>query len=222
MLSRYEVPVAYSMIALARQSSKFGPQPFQEYMCYWTAFNNIYTTLAEQKGHIARLRTQKDGSIRTRPNGSVQIPEVEKVLTEREEIELAFDEFSETLKHELVTHPNAKFFVYRIPKWHGRRIEFDGSGQRLNGVINLRYTVDEKHPVWSPIDIQAYERYSQAKPEKGDKDLLAKQILFVLYMVRNNTFHGGKRADDANDRKVIEKASPLLSMIVEHFIYAAG
>ena len=222
MLSRYEVPVAYSMVALARQSSRLEPQPFQDFMCYWTAFNNIYTTLAEQKGHTARLRTQKDGSIRTRLNGSVQIPEVENALTEREEIELAFGEFSENLKHELITHPSTKFFVYRIPKWHGRRIEFDDSGQRLNGVINLRYTADEKHPVWSPIDIQAYERYIQGKPEKGDKDLLARQMLFMIYTVRNNTFHGGKRADDANDREVMEKAFPLLSMIVEHFIRGAG
>jgi hypothetical protein len=222
MLSRYEVPVAYSMIMLAHQSSKFEPQPFQEFMCYWTAFNNIYTTLAEQKGHGARLRKHKDGSIRTRPNGSLQIPEVEKIITEREEIASAFDEFSNTLKHGLITHPNTEFFINRIPKWHGHRIKTDATGQRLNGVMNLRYTVSAQHSVWSPIDIQAYERFMQGKHDQGDTDLLAKQILFMLYTVRNNTFHGGKRADDANDHEVVEKALPLLSMIVGHFIHTAS
>lgn len=222
MLLEYQVPVAYSMIALARQSSRAERQPFQEFMCYWTAFNNIYTTLAEQKGYKAQLKTHKNGSIQTRPNGSVQIPEIKKALTEGKEIELAFDEFDEILKHELITHTNTNFFVYRIPQWHQFPIEFDGSGQRINGVMNVRYTIDAKHPVWSPIDIQTYERYVKNDPQKGDQDLLAKQILFLIYTVRNNTFHGGKRSDDANDSEVIEKAFPLLSMIVGYFIHTAN
>lgn len=214
MLAQYEIQVAYSMVELARLS----PQPFQEFMCYWTAFNNIYTTLAEQKGFGARLKTQADGAIKTRVNGSVQIPEAEQALSERKEIELAFDEFDESLKHNLLSHQNFVFFVSRIPMWRGRRIEFDSSGQRLNGVINVKYTVNDKYPVWSPIDCQAHERYINGHPEKDDLNLLTKQLLFVLYIVRNNTFHGGKRADDSNDREVIEKALPLLKMIVEHFI----
>jgi hypothetical protein len=36
--------------------------------------------------------------------------------------------------------------------------------------------------------------------------------------VRNNTFHGGKRADDANDHQVIKMALPLLKIIVEYFL----
>lgn len=32
-------------------------------------------------------------------------------------------------------------------------------------------------------------------------------------------FHGGKRADDANDREVLQKALPVLKMIVESFVY---
>lgn len=222
MLAQYEIPVAYSMVALAQQSAKLAPQPFQEFMCYWTAFNNIYTTIAERKGYFARLRTQKDGAIRTRENGSVLIPEVEMALKERDEIDLAYNEFSETLKKKLISHASTKFFVERTPKWHGFEIEFDENKQKLNGVINVRYTIDDKHPVWSPIDFGAYERYIQDKATPDDINLLSRQLIFLVYTVRNNTFHGGKRADDANDREVIEKALPLLKMIVESFMSRAG
>jgi hypothetical protein len=218
MLSSYDIPVAYSMVELARQSEKITQQPFTEFMCYWTAFNNIYTTIAEQKGFFARLRTQRDGTIRVRENGSVFIPEVEFALKTRDEIVLAFNGFSESLKNELILHPNTEFFVYRTPSWHSRKIEIDENGQRLNGVINIRYTIDEKHPVWSPIDIEAYERYTKQKPEPIYRDLLAKQILFLIYTIRNNTFHGGKRADDANDIGVVNKALPLLKLVVESYM----
>lgn len=222
MLAQYEIPVAYSMVALALQSAKLGPQPFQEFMCYWTAFNNIYTTIAEQNGQFARLRTKKDGTINTRENGSVFIPEVDMALNEREEIGLAYNKFSADLKYELITHPNTDFFVHRTPKWHGREIKVDGNGQTLNGVINIRYTVDEKNPVWSPVDFGAYERYIHGKPEPDDTNLLARQLLFLIYTVRNNTFHGGKRANDANAHEVIQKALPLLKIIVEFFMSKAG
>jgi len=218
MLARYEIPVAFSMVELAQQAAKLAPQPFQEYMCYWAAFNNIYTTIAERKGYFTHLRIQKDGTIRVRENGSVLIPEVEIPLRERDEIDLAYTEFSETLKHNLITHPNTKFFVERIPKWQGVEIKFDENGQRLNGVINVNYTTDNKHPVWSPIDFDPYERYIQNQATQDDVNLLARQLLFLTYTIRNNTFHGGKRADDADDRQVIEMALPLLKMIVESFM----
>jgi hypothetical protein len=47
------------------------------------------------------------------------------------------------------------------------------------------------------------------------RDALAKQILDVLYTVRNNAFHGGKRGDDANDHQVAEQALLLLTLVVE-------
>ena len=40
----------------------------------------------------------------------------------------------------------------------------------------------------------------------------------MIYTVRNNTFHGGKRADDANDTQVLTEALPLLAMIVKSFL----
>ena len=131
MLREHEIPVAYSMVALAQESAKNSPQPFQEFMCYWTAFNNIYVTIAEHNGNFARLRTQRDGTIRRRENGGVFIPEVEMPLREREEIDLAFAEFGDKLKQDLISHSSTKFFVERIPKWQGFEIEFDENKQRL-------------------------------------------------------------------------------------------
>jgi hypothetical protein len=132
---------------------------------------------------------------------------------------LAFQEFSEDFIHRLIEHPSVRYFVYRTPSWQGQRLEHDAAGQRLNGVLNIGYTVSADHPVWSPIDTQLYERYMAGSQGAQERNLLAKQILDLLYTVRNNTFHGGKRADDANDREVVEKALPLLAMIVNSFLH---
>ena len=216
-LYQHEVPVAFSMVRLAHPESRKKPLPFESYMCYWTAFNNIYTTLADRKGNAVEFR-KSNGSMRRDANGSVNIPKMKPTRGDKKEIEQVFDAFDENLKESLITHPNTDFFVHRIPRWKYHEIEFDANQQRVNGVINIRYTISEQHPVWSPIDIHAYERYKGNKLGKGDTDLLANQILLMLYTIRNNLFHGGKRADDANARQVVEMALPLLKMIVEFFI----
>jgi hypothetical protein len=128
--------------------------------------------IAESKGYFARLRTHKDGAIRVRENGSVLIPEVDMMLKERDEIDLTYEELNEALKKELIRHPSTKFFVERTPKWHGFNIECDEYKQKLNGVINVRYTIDDKHPVWSPIDFGAYERFIQDKSTSDDINLM--------------------------------------------------
>jgi hypothetical protein len=222
MFRKDEIPVAYSMVKLAQLSAKIVAPPFPEFMCYWTAFNNIYTTIAERAGYSADFRYRKDRTICERENGSVLIPQVEPALKERDEIGLVLNEFSEALKRKLIDHPSTKFFVSRIPKWRGHNIEFDVKRQKLNGVINVKYTIDDKHPVWSPVDFGAYERYVQGNATPNDVNLLVRQLIFLLYTVRNNTFHGGKRADDADNRKVIVMALPLLKMIVESFMRRAG
>jgi hypothetical protein len=131
---------------------------------------------------------------------------------------LAFQHFTDDLKRRLVEHPSSSFFVYRTPQWRGQPIARDASGQRLNGVLNVGYTIDDQHPVWTPIDVQTFEEYQAGARDPARADALARQILNVLYTVRNNTFHGGKRADDANDREVLEKALPLLIAIVDSFV----
>lgn len=141
------------------------------------------------------------------------------VVGERDQIDLAFREVTDDLKCQLVEHPSSMFFVHRTPYWSGLPVERDGRGQRLNGVLNVGYTTDSKHPVWSPIDAKLFEAYQKGIRDGSTREPLARQILDVLYTVRNNTFHGGKRADDANDREVLQQALPLLKMIVDSFVH---
>lgn len=217
VLADYEVPVAYSMVAMASQTPARRPDAIQQFMCYWAAFNNIYVTIAERAGKGAQLKLNPDGSIRTRVVGQVNVPVV-TTISERDQLELAFAHFADDLKRRLVEHASARFFVDRTPIWHGQRIEYDDGGQRLNGVLNVRYTVDARHPVWTPIDRAEFEAYCGGEKTPKRRDVLAAQVLDVLYTVRNNTFHGGKRADDASDNEVLAKALPLLTMIVWSFV----
>ncbi len=217
VLSEYEVPVAYSMVAMAAQTPEWRSDAIQQFTCYWAAFNNIYVTIAEQSGRRAELRRNPDGSIKTRAIGQVSVPEVRSV-SEREQLDLAFQRFTEDLRGGLVEHSSTKFFVVRTPSWRGQRIEQDDRGQRLNGVLNVGYTVDARHPVWTPIDTVEFDAYHGGAKTPERRDVLAKQVLDVLYTVRNNTFHGGKRPDDANDNEVLDRALPLLTMIVNSFV----
>jgi hypothetical protein len=213
--NKHEIPVAYSMIALVKRVILVQLQPFQNFICYWTAFNNIYITIADQKGGRVKQRI-KNGIPVTRNVGGVTISEV-TVLTETKQIHMALEEFDDKLKHDLIVHRSTRYFVDRIPCWRANPIEYDSSGQRLNGVINVGKTIDEKHPIWSPIDKKLYEHYLQNTSDTNARDSLCEQIVNILYTVRNNTVHGGKRADDANDQDVIRRAFPLIKMIVEHF-----
>jgi hypothetical protein len=214
-----EVPVAFSMFALAQRAPKARYQPFQKYMCCWAAFNNIYTTVASYDGHYAELKKNDDGTIAMRQEGHVSIAKV-NTISERRQIELAFEKFSEELMHGLIIHENTRFFVYRTPSWRGSPISQDASGQELNGVINVGHTVNSDYPIWSPIDTKLYESYVVNHHDTRARKVLAKQIVNVLYTVRNNLFHGGKREDDGNDFEVVEKAMPILSMVVSSFLAA--
>jgi hypothetical protein len=215
VFAEYEIPVAYSMVAMATQVPSV--HPLQAFTCYWAAFNNIYVAISERAGKSAQLRKNADGSLRTRAVGQINIPRVSTV-SEREQIDLAFQRFPDELKRRIVEHSSTRFFAYRTPHWRGQPIEKDASGQRLNGVLNVGHTVDAKHPVWAPIDIGMFEAYQSGARNSVHRDALASQILDLLYTVRNNAFHGGKSADDANDTAVLEQALPLLVMIVASFV----
>lgn len=217
MFYRHQVPIAYSMIELVRQSALHAYEPFQEFMCYWMAFNNIYTTLSDNVGRRRELARSKDGTVKTRVVGGVILPKVEGP-SEQEQLDIAFRHFDEELKRKLIMHNCTRFFVYRSPKWRGRAIQLDGRGQRLNGVLNVGYTINSDSPVWSPINTAHYEQYVRGSYDAEIQNSLAKEILTVLYTVRCNTFHGGKRIDDSNDRNVIRQATPLLILIVNYFL----
>jgi hypothetical protein len=218
VFQRYELPIAYSMIATARRirPRRDGQHPFQQYFLFWTAFNNIYTTIAYREGCRTHIKENDDGSIATISNGYVNIPDV-VIVSEREQIHHAFHEFDDDLKHTLILHEGTEYFVRRIPYWQGIKIEYDAFGQRVNGVINVNYTSDSQYPIWSPIDTQHYEEYLKNRENEENRDFLAKQIVDLLYTIRINIMHGGKRFDDANDITVAENALPMLELIVSSF-----
>jgi hypothetical protein len=162
LFEEYELSVAYSMIAMARGDG-IPPHPLQRYTCYWVAFNNIYVAIGEHAGKTAQLRKQPDGSVRTRKIAHVDVPDVQ-IVRERDQIDLAFQWFSDDLKRELVEHPSTEFFVYRTPHLRGQPLPTDAIGKTLNGVLNVGYTVDAKHPVWAPINTSMYEVYQKGDP----------------------------------------------------------
>ncbi len=207
------------MIAAARRirPRRDGLHPFEQYFLFWTAFNNIYTTIAHREGCRTQIKENEDGSIVTIANGNVNIPDV-VVVSEREQIRLAFQEFVDDLKHTLILQKGTEYFVRRIPYWQGIPIEYDAFGQRVNGVINVNYTSDSQYPIWSPIDLQHYEEYLKNPINEENRNFLARQIVDLLYTIRINLMHGGKnKFDDANDITVVVNALPMLELIVMTF-----
>jgi hypothetical protein len=217
ILYDYEAPVAYSMAGLAHTFPMRSPQTLSKYACLWTAFNSIYVTLAARAGRVASLDRNPDGSPQTRLLGNLRIAKV-TVVTEREQIENAYRSFPVQLKAALIEHSSTQFFARRTPRWRGRDIARDALGQRLNGVINIGYTTCVDYPVWAPIDLVGYERYVTGVRDEDVINSLAHQLLEILYTIRNNTLHGGKRADDANDIEVVSMATPLLEKVVSTFL----
>lgn len=217
-LADYQAPVAHSMIKLLQNIVLKQFEPFNKFIFYWTAFNNIYVTVAEMNGKKASL-DYDNGVPKTRSIGGLKISKV-KTVQEKDQLMHIFSDFPKELKINLIMHESTKYFVYRTPSWNSKKIVRDAFGQKLNGVINVGYTVDSNYPVWSPINTDLYERYV-SKHNDTSMNLLAEQILWVLYTIRNNTFHGGKRFDDANDRYVVSKAVPLLEMIVMNYVDVA-
>jgi hypothetical protein len=217
-LSETTVPIAYSMISAAKaiNETKDDSRVFSKYSFYWSAFNNIYSEIARSENHRTLLEKNPDGSVKTRLNGSVQIPKV-RTVSERKQIELAFEKFDDDLKDILITHFATKFFVYRTPKWFGKPLERDKLGQKINGVLNISYTVDEDHPVWSPIDIVLYKGYLKNRIDVDKRNFLSKQVVDLLYTVRCNLAHGGKNAKVETDIEVVTHALLLLEMIVNAF-----
>jgi|GEM_PF-2464502 len=73
---KYQLPVAYSIIASTKGIILEQLQPFQHFVCYWTAFNNIYVTIADNKGQRVQQRIKKGVPV-TRTIASVIIPVVD-------------------------------------------------------------------------------------------------------------------------------------------------
>jgi hypothetical protein len=151
----------------------------------------------------------------------VFIPQVVGQPTEKQQMENAFLYWDNKLKIELIKSPATEFFANRKPKLTGyKSVDSDADGQRLNGVLDISKTVDENHPVWRPIDVDAYGRFRKGGRSENDINLLAERVLWLLYAVRNNLFHGSKVANDATDKAVVRNATTLLRMILEFFLPA--
>ena len=223
ILREAEVKVAYSMVYLARHSSDTPINVYQSFLCYWAAFNNIYTTIHDKYGLPKRDYEWDENQMPRMPHtsrrGGVDVPRVTLRPTEWEQIRTAYSRFSGSLRHNLITHPSTPFFAYRTPRWNGQPIEKDQSEQRVNGVINVGHTLDQTHPVWSPLDTTIYEAYLSDPTGRANlRGMLTGDIVAIIFTVRNNLSHGGKVADDRDDEEVVEKAIPLLRMIVQGFL----
>lgn len=186
---------------------------------YWIAFNNIYVTLADFSGVAASLKTNVDGDVEITKVDGYDMPKLSKV-TERQQMNVAFGELTAETKATLVRHTNVAFFVNRTPFFDRYPLEENRTGQKLNGVLNVGYSLDSAYPVWSPLSREAYKSVTLNVASEAEIDTLTKQILDMLYTIRNNLFHGGKRADDAQDEDVLQNAIPLLAIIVRFFLRA--
>jgi hypothetical protein len=208
-----QIPVAYAMMDLVERLQPTVERPFTAFSCCWMAFNNIYAFL----GPVVELKSDRAGVIKTKPDGHIgHMPQVTHV-TEQVQIEAATAALTPALQEALIKHRSTKFFVVRAPRWQQHRIRRDAFGQRLNGVLKVSRTVRSDYPVWSPINPVAYRDYMAGNHSFADE--LTTQIVGILYTVRNNTFHGGKIPSDANDRRVLDRAFPLLHMIVRSFMW---
>jgi hypothetical protein len=191
-------------------------EPRHVYASYWIAFNNIYVTLADFRGKAASLNKDSNGSVKMIRVDGNDMPKVTPVK-EREQIEIAIKELADNAKAELVGHKNVIFFVNRSPVFGQYPLEKNKAGQKLNGVLNVGYSYRD-YPVWSPLNREAHAKVKSKSASKADIDLLAKQIVDMLYTIRNNLFHGGKRADDAQNQEILKNAIPLLEIVVRFFL----
>jgi hypothetical protein len=204
-LHGFQIPVATSLLQLARTTN----EPFQEFICYWIAFNNIYAVVADNMGIKPRIITD---------NGKPKFRDIHgiEMATVKAPQELA--QITDETRHRLIAHNATRFFVHRTPRWRGRKLKLDAKGQQLNGVLNVSRTVNADYPRWSPIEMALYEAYMAQSASPQARETLAKQIVDVLYAVRCNLVHGSKSAGDENDAEVVCQALPLLKIIGDSFL----
>lgn len=212
----WEFQVAGAMVRLVEHGRRGQMEPLEQYLCYWVSLNNICVTIANERGSRPQL-LQSDGRLQLEQVGGFSMPRV-RAPKESEQLEAAFAVFSPQLKERLILHGCTRFFVNRLPRFQGHELTVDSRGQRLNGVLSVGRTVEAANPVWSPIDQALYYAYINGDRTSAGTDKLGKEILGLLYTIGKNLVHGGKRADDASDSKVVENALPLLKEIVHSFV----
>ena len=214
----WQFQLASAMVRLVEQRRSGEMEPLEQYMCYWVGFSNICVTIANEQGCRPAL-VASGGRLQLEQVGGFSMPGV-RLPEEREQLEAVSKVLSSQLKEKLILHRCTRFFVNRLPRFEGDELTVDSRGQRLNGVLDVGRTVDAANPVWCPIDQALYYAYLGGDRTGERSDKLAKEILTVLFTIGKNRFQGGKRADDASTRNVVEHALPLLKEVVNSFVSA--
>ena len=209
-------PVASAMVRLIEHGLRGDVEPLAEYLSYWVGLKSICATIAAERGCLPTLETS-DGHLQLEEVGGLSMPRV-RVPTEYEQLDAMYQVFSDQLKEKLILHRCTRYFVNRLPSLRGEELTVDARGQRLNGVLDLRRTVEARNPIWCPIDHDLYYAYLNGKQTSVAADKLAMEILTLVYTIGNNRFHGDSRVDYVSTVSVVERALPLLREIVEWFV----
>ncbi|MBL7065772.1 MAG: hypothetical protein ISS49_16470 [Anaerolineae bacterium] len=197
------------------------------YMATWIAFNAIY--VAEYKRPYAE-RAKNGPKYPKEPNEyGLKLIRLQGPPSERCMIRHTLGKLPPYFKWELLnlSSPTKKgdtclsFFARRIPVWQDTEIAQDELKQLVNGVINVRRTLNQDTPHWTPVDLNALEQFTVEAAEGATPNIptvLVNQIGDLLYTVRNNLFHGCKVSGDSNDDEVLRNALELLRAIVTFYI----
>lgn len=211
-------PIAYGMVRLSQRSNQ---NYFIRYMCFWSAFNNIYQYLSDQDGFGSRLVYDANQQLRIREVTGYLLPRVE-TEPETEAILRTIRKLSPEQRIKWLRLPEVLFFVERTPEGAkgvscpDRPGLFDRHGQRINGVLNRTRTVDSLHPYYAPIDMEKYKAFLEG--DTSHTELLTNQLALLLYTVRNNLMYGHKEITSNNDSELVRNAYPLLEYLVRCFV----
>jgi hypothetical protein len=211
---RFQVAAAMARHVEQERPGEMGA--LEQYMCYWVGLQNICVTIANEEACRPAFLTS-EGQLELEQVGGFSMPKV-RMPEEREELDAAYKAFPPQLKEKLILHRCTRFFVNRLPRFHGDELTVDARGQELNGVMDIGRTVEATNPVWCPIDQALYYSYLGGERTSEGTDKLGKEILTLLYTIGKNRLHGEKRADDASTRDVVEHGLPLLKEVVNWFV----
>lgn len=218
IFDRGDLPIADKMLDLVDKN--YATHPFQKFMCFWIAFNNIYITNTYTLGESDQLKKNNNGEVIYRDDqfSRFKMPSILTRSHEKDQIVQVTKETDVDFQRLLISDQHLLFFVNRHPLFNGKEIKNDYLGQEVNGVINIKKTINSDYPFWSPIDKKLYNKFNNNSIQQEEIEVLVIQISLMLYTIRNNLFHGGKEPTDWNEIEVVENALPLLSKLVKYFI----
>ena len=186
------------------------------------SFNNIYQYLSDQDGFGSELLYDSNNKLCTKVVNGYHMPKV-RTKSESDLILRAINKLDLEQIKEWLELPEVSFFVNRTPEGAkgerrpGQPGRFDRYGQRINGVLNRTRTVCPLYPVYAPVDMEKYESFLNG--DLTNLEILSKQLVMLLYTVRNNLMHGNKMVSSDNDSEVVRMACPILEYLLSCFVY---